>query len=135
MILAAHGITRTQRQLAKEAKTPMTRHSGTELKHMLKVLISHGFKVRAGQKKKISDLRKALKDKIIFIAYTDPFDNYGHYVIVRSCNKDTISFIDPDRYMGRFSLPISKFKNLWKDPVFTKSVRWAAFVDAPKKKR
>lgn len=136
MIFAAHGIKMSQTKIAKEMKTPLTMHEGTKPERMVHMLAKHGFGVQAGQRKKISDITHALNQNVIVVVcYTDPFDQYGHYVIVKSCTKSRIVFIDPDRYMGRFSLPAKKFESLWKDPLFTKTVGWAAFVTAPKKLR
>ncbi len=134
MTLAAQGIKVSQKKLAKEAHTPMTRHSGTELKHMVSVLRAHGLRVRGGNRKSLADIRAALKTKaIVIVCWEEPEFYGGHYVIVRGIEKGEIVLQDPDEKPPKetdLRYPVRIFSKNWKDDIYTKSLRWAAFVTA-----
>jgi ABC-type bacteriocin/lantibiotic exporter with double-glycine peptidase domain len=129
MTLAAYGIEAPQERLAQEARTPLDMHSGTELVHMVAVLRSYGLEVDASQNRNIEAVVGALqKDAIVIICYTEPVEEWGHYAIVKEFRGDNIVLIDPDSRTGETSLLTEEFERRWQDPLFTKSVRWAAFV-------
>jgi len=134
MTLAAHGIKTSQKKLAKEAHTPMQKHSGTELKHMISVLRTYGLKVRGGNRKSITDIRAALKaNAIVIVCWEEPGFYGGHYVIVRRIKNGEIILQDPDEKPPKetnLRYPVRLFLKNWKDPIYTKSIRWAAFVTA-----
>jgi ABC-type bacteriocin/lantibiotic exporter with double-glycine peptidase domain len=131
MVLAAYTMQVSQEQLAQEAQTPLDMHSGTELVHMISVLQKYGLQVEAAEHQTIEAVKAALeKDSIVIICYTEPVVEWGHYSIVKEVRDDTIILIDPDSRTGETSLLVEEFERRWKDPLFTKSERWAAFVSS-----
>ena len=131
MILATEGIKRSQHQLAKEAKTPMHPEAGTELKHIISVLRTYGFRVRAGNNKNLATLKKELAaGSIVIVCYTEPVWEWGHYSLMRDIQKDKVLLIDPDISTGKRSFDIAEFKLRWKDKKHTNTIRWGAFVTA-----
>jgi len=131
--LASYGVHKTQGTIAKEMKTPRTMHEGTKPAAIIAALRKQEFAVRAGIKKTIRDIQAALKkDSIVVICYTEPIMEWGHYAIVRRFKGNEIVLLDPDSRTGRTTLLTSEFKRRWHDPLFTHTVRWAAFVDGLK---
>ncbi len=63
------------------------------------------------------------------MCYTEPSWEWGHYVILTEVTNDTVILCDPDADRGACApLPREEFERRWRDPLFTKTERWAAFV-------
>jgi ABC-type bacteriocin/lantibiotic exporter with double-glycine peptidase domain len=136
MILAAYGTRLSQEAIAKEMKTPRTMHEGTKPSQLVATMARHGFSVRAGENKRIDALQNALKkDAAVIVCYTEPVLEWGHYAIVQKFYKNRILLIDPDSRTGFSAMLVDEFKRRWKDPLFTKTVRWAAIVEPKPQKR
>jgi len=134
MILAALGIRSSQPTLAKAAKT--NKKIGTSPSNLVKVLRQHKLPVRAGSNRTLKEIRQALRaGEIVIICYTEPILEWGHYALVRSITEKHIHLLDSDARTGKTTLLLGEFKRRWHDPLFTKTVRWAAFVSAPKSPR
>jgi ABC-type bacteriocin/lantibiotic exporter with double-glycine peptidase domain len=138
MVYAAHGMKITQKEAGRLAKSNGVR--GTKTSDLVAVLKKPGLNVTAGERKTVATLKNALKkDAIAVICYTEPVMEWGHYAIVRKFLGNRIVLIDPDSRTGRTSMLVDEFKRRWKDPLFTKTVRWAAIVEqkkpAPLRKR
>jgi ABC-type bacteriocin/lantibiotic exporter with double-glycine peptidase domain len=134
MTLGAFGITSSQDALAKAAKT--NKKVGTSAINLVRVLRAHKLRVRAGNKQTLARIKAALAGgEVVIICYTEPILEWGHYAVVRKVTDTRIHLLDSDARTGKTSLLIEEFKRRWKDPLFTKTVRWAAFVSAPKSAR
>jgi ABC-type bacteriocin/lantibiotic exporter with double-glycine peptidase domain len=137
MTLGAFGMNITQRQAAREARTDQ--HKGTGVRDLVEVLKRHGLRVSAGNNKNLALLKRSLKkEAVAIICYTEPLLEWGHYAIVKKFYADRILLIDPDSRTGTTAMLAAEFKRRWKDPLFTKTIRWAAIVEParrPKKSR
>lgn len=132
MILAAYGIESSQDALAREMKTPVTPHEGTLPKNLIATLRTHGLVVRTGQHKTLRTLAAALKrNELVLVCYTEPVEEWGHYSIVKEISDATIVLLDPDSRTGTTSMLLKEFERRWRDPLFTNTTRWAAFVALP----
>ncbi|MDE1924642.1 MAG: C39 family peptidase [Patescibacteria group bacterium] len=132
MVLAAHGMRQTQKKLAKLAGT--NSRIGTSTRGMIQALDSFNLEVASGNKKNLADIRQELaKGSIIIVAYTELHWQWGHYAIVLGYKGKNIHLLDPTERLGTvIVLPAKEFDKRWKDPMFTKTDHWAAFVSAPK---
>lgn len=131
MILAACDIQTTQRALAQRAHT--NKKMGTSAINMIKTLKHFKLSVRAGNRRSLPQIAQALTSgKLVIICYTEPFLEWGHYAIVQALTDTFIHLLDSDAHKGKTTLTIEEFKHRWKDPLFTKTIRWAAFVEKPK---
>ncbi|HWB34360.1 MAG TPA: cysteine peptidase family C39 domain-containing protein [Candidatus Paceibacterota bacterium] len=127
MILGAYGKKITQNEAAKLAGT--TEAVGTSLDGLIDALRKEGFSIDVAENRTIDDLQHALQsDEIVIVNYTEPVWEWGHYAIAEKIDGDTVTLIDPDSRTGRTSMLIEEFERRWKDPLFTKATRWAAFV-------
>lgn len=134
MTLASFGIRASQDTLAKTAKT--NKKIGTSTTNLVHTLRAYKLRVRAGNKQTITRIKTALAaGDVVIICYTEPILEWGHYAIVRKITDTRIQLIDSDARTGKTSLMLDEFMRRWKDPLFTKTVRWAAFVRAPKSAR
>lgn len=129
MIAGAYGGAITQHDAALLANT--NEQTGTSTEGLVAALVSRGLRVDAAESRSINDVREALgREHIAVVCYTEPVLEWGHYAIVESVQDDTVTLIDPDARTGKTSLKLDEFERRWKDPLFTKTVRWAAFVSA-----
>ena len=130
MVLAAFGKRATQGEIAVLAKTK--KKSGTSTRGLVKALKSYALVVKTGNDKKISDVHHALAEgAVVVVCYTELHWNWGHYAVVADLRDKTITLIDPAEPLGTtLRLSVAEFTKHWKDPLFTKSRRWAAFVYA-----
>jgi ABC-type bacteriocin/lantibiotic exporter with double-glycine peptidase domain len=128
MILRAHGIYRTQDQLAREAGT--TFETGTSIKGLVSTLQKHGFTVNAKQRRSIKDLQRALsRDQIVIVCFTERKSQWGHYAIVRAIKGSHIVLIDPAEHLGRHApFTLKEFDARWCEYLYTHTNHWAAFV-------
>lgn len=135
MILAAHSLRPTQRDIAKRAGTNAAR--GTTVKGLAAALRGYGFTVSEREQRSIADLRRALsRGNFIIINYTERSD-WGHFALLLRFTKKYVHLLDPaERQGGTARFPLAEFKERWRDPMFTKTTRWAAFVkrQAPAKR-
>ncbi|HVV14944.1 MAG TPA: cysteine peptidase family C39 domain-containing protein [Candidatus Paceibacterota bacterium] len=129
MTLGAFGRTITQQEAAVLAQT--NEEVGTPIEGLVGALKGLGLSVDAAEKRTIDDLAAAVsEEKVCVVCYTEPVLEWGHYAIVEKIEKGAITLIDPDSRTGTTSLVLEEFERRWKDPLFTKSERWAAFVSA-----
>ena len=142
MVLAKAGVRITQRQAALEARTDKVSgrstgaEVGTSLRGLLSALKSFGLRAVAAQKKKVTDIARAVAEgKTVIVCYTERHYNWGHYSLVERVTRRSITLIDPAERGGRVSMPLAEFKKRWRDPLHTKSDRWAAFVTAAEPRR
>lgn len=127
MALRALGIRATQQEAARRAGT--TKKNGTSAKGLIAALKSFGVRAEAGNRKTFADIKQALKkNRIVIVCYTEKHWDWGHYAVVKKIGTKTIQLIDPAERHGKSAVAIVEFKKRWKDPLFTKTVRWAAFV-------
>jgi ABC-type bacteriocin/lantibiotic exporter with double-glycine peptidase domain len=135
MTLAAYGIKRTQKQLAKEAKTPFDMKHGTEVKNMAAVLRSYGFAVDEKNNRSLADLTKAYASgKLIIICYTERHWSWDHYAVVKKITANHIYLIDPQEKIGTtLKMPLKEFEAAWLGKIFTHTKKWALFADKPTK--
>ncbi|MBP9710925.1 MAG: C39 family peptidase [Candidatus Pacebacteria bacterium] len=140
IVLAAFGIRKTQRELARLAKTDKEfgrasgKETGTSITNMLRVLRSFGLHVDAGNNMTIVQLERALaQHKIPIVCFTERQENWGHYSLVSGFKNGYIKLLDPAEPQGKGKpMTVAEFKTRWRDPLHTKTVQWAAFVSAPK---
>jgi len=128
MVLASRGIRDTQRAIAAKART--TRKSGTSTKGLVAAVRSYGLTVKSRENMNIGDIKRALaKGSIVVVCYTEMQLNWGHYAIIIGFRGDSIRLIDPAERLGTIvDIDVKEFVRRWRDPLFTKSNRWAAFV-------
>lgn len=128
MTLAAHGINLSQRTLAREAQT--NARIGTGTKGMVQTFKRHHLVISAKNRNTLYELEQALAEKkLVVICYTECTDNAGHYAIVKKIGKKFITLLDPAEKDGQaLRLTIGEFQKRWKDPLYTKTLRWAAFA-------
>jgi ABC-type bacteriocin/lantibiotic exporter with double-glycine peptidase domain len=131
MVYSAYGVRITQKEAGRLAKSNSVR--GTTVKDLVAVLKEPGFTVTAGENKTLATIKNALKkDAIVIVCYTEPVLEWGHYAIVEKISGGKITLIDPDSRTGTTSLLLEEFNKRWRDPLFTKTVRWAAIVEPEK---
>jgi ABC-type bacteriocin/lantibiotic exporter with double-glycine peptidase domain len=134
MAVGAFGTRITQKEAARRAGTTHTH--GTKTAALVRALKSFGLRIEAGNNKNLSLLRRALtQGSIVVVCYTEPILEWGHYAIVKEFRGKNIILIDPDARTGKTSLRIEEFKKRWKDPLFTRSVRFAAIIRGPEPKK
>lgn len=134
MTLAAFGIKASQQTLAKTARTNSKK--GTSVLNMIRTLRSYTLHVQAGNLSTLGQIKKFLKKEgVVIVCYTEPVLEWGHYIIVETVTETRVRLIDSDAPTGRTLLPLQEFKRRWRDPLFTKTIRWAAFVQKPKSPR
>ncbi|HVZ76133.1 MAG TPA: cysteine peptidase family C39 domain-containing protein [Candidatus Paceibacterota bacterium] len=127
MILGAYGKNITQDEAAKRAGT--TEAVGTSIAGLAGVLAQENFSVDAAENRSVADIQQALqKGAIVIVNYTEPVWEWGHYAIAEKIESGMITLIDPDSRTGKTSMLMEEFERRWKDPLFTKATRWAAFV-------
>lgn len=126
--LHAYGIRTTQRKAAQLADTNKT--TGTSTKGLVSALGHFGLRVVAMNGRTLSNIRAALRrGTIVVVCYTEPHLESGHYGVVAGFRGENILVLDPDkRGYEPIAMPVKEFKDRWKDPIFTHSKRWAAFV-------
>lgn len=139
MVLAAYGIRATQRQLAEQAKTDKAfgratgTETGTSISNLITTLKLYGAKVDAKNHRTIVEIKQALKsNKAVIVCFTERHLNWGHYALVIGFTGKYIKLLDPAEQGGAGEpMTIQGFKRRWNDPLHTKSIQWAAFVDVP----
>ena len=126
--LGAFGIRTTQKKVAKLART--NKKIGTTTKGLVSALRSFGVKVNAGRRT-LGDIRRAIQDgKVVIVCYTEPHENVGHYALVGGFRGKDILLLSPDeRGQAPVAMPQKEFLKRWKDPLFTHSRRWGAYVE------
>lgn len=127
-VLRAFGIRATQRTIARIAHT--NKKVGTSTKNLVFALRSFGLTVEARNKYSVRDLQRAFKEgEATIVCYTEPKQHEGHYAVLAGFRGENILLLSPDELgYGPISMPIKEFESRWKDPLFTKTIRWAAFV-------
>ena len=133
MALAAHGMRVSQRLLTKQAKTPTHQNFGTTTKNMMLVLKQYKILATAKNRNGLKDIIKALGErKIIIVCYSERETNAGHYALLTKVGKKFVTLLDPAYKNGTVpKLSIEEFILRWKDRRYTKTLRWAAFVQSP----
>ncbi|RJR12548.1 hypothetical protein C4585_03515 [Candidatus Parcubacteria bacterium] len=133
--LRSYGIRVTQREAAKRAKT--TKEKGTSTSGLVRALKSFGLRVHASGKSTLKDVRKGIGEGItVIVCYTEPKAEEGHYAVVMGFHGDQIYLASPDeRGSALVAMPLKEFERRWKDPLYTHSRRWAAFITPPQGKR
>ena len=133
MALGAFGIAKTQKQLAKEAKTPLDMKHGTEVKSMAAVLCSYKLEVSEKNNRTIAELTEAYaSSKLIIICYAERFWGWDHYAIIEKIDGKYIYLIDPQEKIGTtLRMALKEFEADWHGKLFTKTKRWALFADKP----
>lgn len=128
IVLGAHGINRSQYTLAKEANT--SSDVGTATKDLVKVLRDYELLVTVKENCTLSDLREALiQGKHIIVCFTERHNNEGHYAVVHAVGDNTVEFLDPsDAEQKESIMDAQEFVERWKDPLYTRSHRFAAIV-------
>ena len=128
MILKAHGVRLTQDTIALEAKT--TREYGTKTEDMVRFLRGKGFVVVDGNGKTIADIERALaRGDIVIVCYMERHLDWGHYSSVAGIEHGRIDLLDPAEKDGSgLPFPLDEFESRWRDPAFTKTDHWTAFV-------
>lgn len=127
MTLAAHGVRRTQKQIALRAKT--NAKVGTQPARLVAALQEEGMPVRVGQRKTLAQIEKALKEeKIVIVLFLEPEEDVDHYAIVREIKDGFIVLLDPYAKKGRTSMTTKEFLRRWKDKEVSRTRRWAAIV-------
>jgi len=130
MVFGAHGMKISQNEAARRART--NRDRGTTTRELVKVLRGAGFNVRAGERQNLKTVERALdKGAMVIVCYTEPVMEWGHYSIVREISDGKVRLMDPDARTGKTSMLVDEFRSRWKDPLFTRTVRWAAIVGLP----
>jgi len=125
--LRAFGIHATQRQIARIARTKKS--VGTSTKELVSVLRRFGVHVTDGDGNTLNKIRKEIQKRVVIVCYTEPHQEEGHYGIVAGFKGKNILIYTPDeRGYAPISIPIKEFESRWKDPLFTKTIRWAAIV-------
>lgn len=134
MILGAYGIRTSQEKLAQEIGVAGILKHGTKITILVSMLKKRGFRVSASNRKTLVGIKHAIENgSIVVVCYTEPVFEWGHYAIVKQIDAKKIILIDPDTRTGRTSMATAEFKRRWKDPLFSKTVRWAAIIQPPKK--
>lgn len=132
MVLAAYGVETSQEALAEEIGKENIFERGTTPEELVAVLSKHRFKVDAKNLRDIAEVRDALEEgAIVVTCYTEAVWEWGHYALIRDISDTHVMFIDPDTEDGNVALPLREFEQRWKDPKFTNTVRWAAFIEPP----
>lgn len=128
MALRARGIRITQKQFAKVAGT--NKETGTSTQGLIRALKKFGAKVEYGNGYNLRDIRHALdQEKIVIVCYTEHRGNEGHYAVLAGFQRNTITLYSPDEKGGQpVEMSVKEFGKRWKDPLFTKTIRWAAFI-------
>ena len=127
-VLRAYGIRTTQKHAARLART--NKKIGTSTKGLTSALRTFGVRVRAGNGQTLQKIRGALKaGTIVVVCYTEPSENVGHYAVVAGFRGRTILLFSPDeRGQAPVAMEQKEFLQRWKDPLFTRSTRWAVFT-------
>jgi ABC-type bacteriocin/lantibiotic exporter with double-glycine peptidase domain len=122
----------TQHEAAQLAQT--TVETGTSAENLVQALEHLGLTVRAGNNQSIADIKAAqAAGEIIIICFTERSYNWGHYAVVDTITDTHVSLIDPaESQQDHTPFIIQEFEKHWKDPLFTKTDHWAAFVSKPK---
>jgi len=127
IVASALGTRITQDEAAKLAHT--NKKSGTSISNLVRVLNKFGT-VDAAEHRTVADIKKALaQGRVIIVCFTERHFNWGHYALVVEFKGKNIKLLDPAEKSGTGEpMTVKEFESRWKDPLYTKSVRWAAFV-------
>lgn len=130
IILSAQGVSITQKEAALLAGT--TRANGTSPQGLVKALRAHGLSVTGGNNRSIADLKSATQNGVVpVVCFTERHFSWGHYAIVLGFKGRYIELLDPAEKNGKGEpMSVTEFAKRWKDPLFTHTNRWAAFVSA-----
>ena len=130
-VLAAYNIHITQRKVARLARTNKT--IGTSTKGLVRALRSFGVRVKAG-KSTLENIRRDFRSGVtVIVCYTEPYYDSGHFAIVAGFRGRNILLLSPDERGNRATaMALKEFQERWKDPLFTRSRRWAAYVQVRK---
>lgn len=128
MILAAHGATATQEEIARAAYT--NPEVGTLPEALVTTLQGFGRVVDAKQHRTIAELEHALtEDKIVVVLFIEPEEEVDHYALLKEIRDDLVVLIDPDARSGTTEMVKAEFERRWKDVFVGGTERWAAFVN------
>lgn len=110
MLLAFHGIRRSERELERALGT--TEATGTTRRALIRCMRDAGFRVRAGVMI-MDDLETALASgHPVLVNYVEPSEEVGHFAVVTACDASTVTLADP--WNGeRFSLSRRAFSSRW----------------------
>ena len=127
-VLRAYGIRTTQKKAERLART--NKKIGTTTRGLVSALRSFGVEVNAGRQT-IGGVDRAIRDgKVVIVCYTEPNENVGHYAVAVGFDGADILLLSPDERGQRpVRMPIAEFRKRWKDPLFTHSRRWGAYVE------
>jgi hypothetical protein len=143
MVLAFFGIRKTQRELARLAKTDKEfgrahgAETGTSILNIVATLRAFGLKVEADNHRTLIDIKRALRqNKVPIVCFTERKLDWGHYAIVIGFRGIYIELLDPAEPRGDGGpMTITEFRHRWNDPVHTKTIQWAAFIGPPKTRK
>ena len=126
-VLAAYNIHITQRKVARLARTNKT--IGTSTKGLVRALRSFGVRVKAG-KSTLENIRRDFRSGVtVIVCYTEPYYDSGHFAIVAGFRGRNILLLSPDeRGKKPAAMTLQQLHEPRKDPLFTHSKRWAAYV-------
>jgi ABC-type bacteriocin/lantibiotic exporter with double-glycine peptidase domain len=132
MVGAAFDKHLTQHEAAQLAQT--TAETGTSTKNLLRALEHIGLTVRAGDNQSIADIKAAqAAGDLAIVCFTERSYDWGHYAVVDTVTDTHVSLIDPAETQEEHTpFTIQEFEERWKDPLFTHTDHWAAFVSKPK---
>src|SRR3989344_1527161 len=128
-VLSSYGIRTTQKKVARLAHT--NKKIGTTTRGLVSALRSFGAEVGGGNGQRLGDIRRAIRDgKAVIVCYTEPNENVGHYAVAVGFDGANILLFSPDERGQRpVQMPLTEFRKRWKDPLFTHSRRWGAYVE------
>lgn len=132
MLLAFHGIRRTERALERVLRT--TEATGTTRRALIRSARGLGLRVRAGGMT-LADLETELSaGHPVLVNYVEPSEEVGHFAIVTSCTPTTVILADP--WNGeRFSLARREFARRWFGHRTRDPRRGWGMVASPKEER
>jgi ABC-type bacteriocin/lantibiotic exporter with double-glycine peptidase domain len=113
MILLAHGLERSQEELATILGTDAT---GTDAHAIADFLMSCGFFVERRNDAALTDIQKAIeKGASVIVGYIEPDENeLDHYGIVSELTDEKIVIIDP--LLGpELTMTRADFESRWRD--------------------
>lgn len=113
MILAAHGIELSQKEIAAALGT--TESSGTTADAIQNYFATHKFAVTCTNEAALSDIKYMITaGKYVIVGYVEPSEDIPHYGIVKTLTAQDITIIDPwnggDHTMSR-----EIFEERWRD--------------------
>lgn len=113
MILAAFGIKKSERTLAKEMKTK--KRSGTRIFAFQELARRYGLRYVTKTNASLKDLKKHLRRGYkIIVGHRYPLDRRrGHFSVIQKIDKRGVALLDPE-FGPRTKHPMEEFLSLWR---------------------